>query len=53
MNFSMKIWVLALCCLLAGQWVEGADRKKKSNKKKDQAKVVVADSTKKRSVYRC
>lgn len=45
MKFTMRIWVLLLCCLMVCPWAEGADRKKKSNKKKDVAKTVV-DSTK-------
>lgn len=46
MNFSMRFLALLLCCLFVGQLSEGADRKKKGNKKKEQGKVVVADTNK-------
>lgn len=44
MKSSMKFWVLLLCGLFVFQLADGTERKKKSNKKKEQAKVVVDSS---------
>ena len=44
MKSSMKCWVLLLCGLFVFQLADGTERKKKSNKKKEQAKVVVDSS---------